>query len=85
MTATLAEHQHGKSKVRVARVWREGSKHYFVEWSVDVMLESDMAHAFLKGSNTDMTATDTQKNTVRSPHISLRVGAKGIVLGAVWR
>jgi urate oxidase len=28
-----------------------------------------MAHAFLDGSNTDMTATDTQKNTVRGqPH-----------------
>ncbi|CAL5225692.1 g8557 [Coccomyxa viridis] len=28
------------------------------------MLESDMAHAFIEGSNADMTATDTQKNTV---------------------
>ncbi|KAL0019218.1 hypothetical protein WJX77_010006 [Trebouxia sp. C0004] len=28
------------------------------------MLESDMAHAFTGGSNADMTATDTQKNTV---------------------
>lgn len=37
-----------------------------VEWSVAVMLESDMAHAFLTHSNKDMTATDTQKNTVRS-------------------
>ena len=81
MTATLAEHQHGKSKVRVARVWREGNRHYFVEWSVDVMLESDMAHAFLKGTNTNMTATDTQKNTVRYLLISLRVGKSGIVLG----
>ena len=30
------------------------------------MLESDMAHAYYQGSNKDMTATDTQKNTVRS-------------------
>ena len=36
-----------------------------VEWTVFCMLESDMAHAFLEGSNADMTATDTQKNTVR--------------------
>lgn len=64
MSANLAVHQHGKGKVRVGRVWREGSKHYFVEWSVDVMLESDMAHAFKDGSNTDMTTTDTTKNTV---------------------
>ena len=65
MSAKLAVHQHGKSKVRVGRVWREGSKHYFVEWNVDVMLESDMAHAFKNGDNTDMTTTDTTKNTVR--------------------
>ena len=104
MAAKLAQHQHGKSKVRVstdrsvalrlnntliltqirvllcknesfadscsqtpqvARVWKEGSTYTFVEWSVNVMLESDMAHAFTDGTNTDMVATDTQKNTVR--------------------
>ena len=62
--AHLAAHQHGKSRVRVARVWRDGPTHTFVEWSVDTVLESQMAHAFLEGSNSDMTATDTQKNTV---------------------
>ena len=50
--------------MRLGRVWREGNTHYMVEWTVFCMLESDMAHAFLEGSNTDMTATDTQKNTV---------------------
>lgn len=35
-----------------------------MEWTVDTLLESDMAHAFTEGSNADMTATDTQKNTV---------------------
>eukprot|EP00884_Botryococcus_braunii_P007575 jgi/Botrbrau1/16819/Bobra.150_2s0046.1 len=62
--AQLANHQHGKSKVRLGRTWRNGDKHFFVEWSVSTMLESDMAHAFLQGSNADMTATDTQKNLV---------------------
>ena len=67
--ATLKEHQHGKSRVRLGRVWRDGDVHHFVEWKVATVLESDMAHAFLDGSNTDMTATDTQKNTVRGlPH-----------------
>ena len=61
--ATLKEHQHGKSRVRLGRTWREGDVHHFVEWNVATMLESDMAHAFQDGSNTDMTATDTQKNT----------------------
>ena len=64
MAATLAAHQHGKSRVRLGRVWKDGSTHYFVEWMVDIMLESDMAHAVLVGTNTDMTTTDTQKNTV---------------------
>jgi urate oxidase len=35
-----------------------------VEWEVNVMIESDMAHAFKEGTNTNMTATDTCKNTV---------------------
>ena len=64
MAGTLAAHQHGKSKVRLGRVWREGKVHHMVEWTVFSMLESDMAHAFIDGSNADMTATDTQKNTV---------------------
>lgn len=40
--AQLALHQHGKSKVRLGRVWREGNVHHFVEWQVHTMLESDM-------------------------------------------
>ena len=62
--AQLGKHQHGKSKVRVGRVWRDGHKHIFKEWSVDTVLESDMAHAYREGSNEGMTATDTQ---VRPP------------------
>lgn len=62
--AELSLHQHGKSKVRLGRVWREGNVHHFVEWMVHTMLESDMEQAFLAGDNTGMTATDTQKNTV---------------------
>lgn len=61
----LAAHQHGKSRVRLGRTWRRGDVHEFVEFDVYTMLESDMEHAFLRGDNTDMTATDTQKNTVR--------------------
>lgn len=62
--AELAAQQHGKSRVRVGRVWRDGPKHTFVEWTVDTMLESDMEHAYKTESNAGMTATDTQKNTV---------------------
>ena len=38
--------------------------HTFAEYSVDTVLLSAMEHAFLRGSNEGMTATDTQKNTV---------------------
>jgi urate oxidase len=67
---SLAEHQHGKARVRLGRTWRvpqpDGSvRHVFVEWSVQTALESDMAHAFTSPSNAGMTATDTQRNTVR--------------------
>lgn len=66
MSAVLKEHHHGKAKVRVARRWVDAAgREHFVEWTVDTLLESDMAHAFTEGSNADMTATDTQKNTVR--------------------
>ena len=77
MSAVLAEHQHGKGRVRLGRTWREGDVHHFSEWAVYCMLESDMAHSFRTGSNTDMTATDTQKNTVWTPAASpSRVGHK---------
>ncbi|KAK9805934.1 hypothetical protein WJX73_006434 [Symbiochloris irregularis] len=64
MAAYLAQHQHGKLRVRLGRTWREGNTHYFSEWNVSTTLVSDMAHAFKTSSNADMTATDTQKNTV---------------------
>ena len=50
--------------MRVGRVWRRGDVHVFSEFTVNTMLESDMAHAFLTPSNEGMTATDTQKNAV---------------------
>lgn len=76
MSAQLGWQQHGKGKVRLGRTWREGSKHYFVEWQVHCMLESDMAHAYYQGSNKDMTATDTQKNTVRYCRYECRLRPK---------
>jgi len=67
--AFLAKHCHGKSRVRLARVWRpppgSAGVHTFVEWEVQCLLESAMEHAFLRGDNTGMTATDTVKNSVR--------------------
>ncbi|KAG2451510.1 hypothetical protein HYH02_004108 [Chlamydomonas schloesseri] len=64
MAYALPAHHHGKSKVRLGRVWRDGNVHHMVEWNVNTMIDSDMEHAFVNGDNTGMTATDTQKNTV---------------------
>ncbi len=65
--AHLVKHCHGKSRVRVARVWREaGGVHQLAEWTCEVLLESDMAAAFLRGDNSGMTATDTVKNSARA-------------------
>ena len=66
----IAHHQHGKSRVRLGRVWREGSVHHIVEWSVNISLFSDCERAFSEGDNADVVATDTMKNTVRAYEIS---------------
>nr|DAD48379.1 TPA_asm: hypothetical protein HUJ06_018316 [Nelumbo nucifera] len=59
------EQQHGKSKVRVGRVWRkEDGRHFFVEWNVNISLLSDCMPAYVRGDNSDIVATDTMKNTV---------------------
>eukprot|EP00244_Chara_vulgaris_P010870 TRINITY_DN5135_c0_g3_i2.p1 TRINITY_DN5135_c0_g3~~TRINITY_DN5135_c0_g3_i2.p1 ORF type:complete len:312 (-),score=41.77 TRINITY_DN5135_c0_g3_i2:816-1751(-) len=60
----LASHQHGKSRVRLGRVWREGSRHYFVEWRIEIVLLSDVEAAFARGDNSGVVATDSIKNTV---------------------
>lgn len=60
------EQRHGKSRVRVARVWRnkENGVHNFAEWSVDISLLSHCISAYVVSDNSDIVATDTMKNTV---------------------
>ena len=63
------EQRHGKSKVRVSRVWRRPAADggdVFVEWNVNVSLLSDCLEAYTAGDNSAIVATDTMKNTVRS-------------------
>jgi len=74
--AVLGRHQHGKSRVRVARVWREPSgRNVFAEYEVKTTLLSAMEHAYVAGSNEGMTATDTQKNMVYYVAQQLEQGA----------
>ncbi|KAI8539646.1 hypothetical protein RHMOL_Rhmol09G0199000 [Rhododendron molle] len=59
------EQRHGKTRVRVGRVWkRSDGSHSFVEWSVSVSLLSDCLPAYFNGDNSHIVATDTMKNTV---------------------
>lgn len=56
---------HGKSRVRVSRVWRgKDGRDFFVEWSVNISLLSDCLPAYFGGDNSGIVATDTMKNTV---------------------
>ena len=66
--AVLTAHEHGKSRVRLGRTWRDASTraHYFVEWEVAVRLISPaMDKAYTDGDNSGMTTTDTTRNMVR--------------------
>ncbi|CAK9875220.1 unnamed protein product [Sphagnum jensenii] len=61
------EHQHGKARVRVARLWRgkrPGEADYLAEWNVSISLISRVLAAFTDGDNSNIVATDTMKNTV---------------------
>ena len=62
--ATLREHWHGKSRVRVLKRTIQGSTHNVLELTVAIQLWGDTSHVFLNGDNTDLVATDTMKNTV---------------------
>ncbi|KAJ0969656.1 hypothetical protein J5N97_022533 [Dioscorea zingiberensis] len=60
------EQRHGKSRVRVARVWRNAvsGKDLIVEWNVAISLVTDCLPAFTSGNNSSIVATDSMKNTV---------------------
>lgn len=62
--ARLQENRYGKTGVRLLKVTRRNGVHSVLEWTVRVLLEGDFDHTFLTGSNADLLATDTMKNTV---------------------
>jgi urate oxidase len=62
----LAENQYGKSRIRLVRVKREGERHHFLEWKVEILLKGDFESCFKEGDNSKVLATDTMKNTVYS-------------------
>jgi len=61
---TLGPNQYGKAEVRLVTVRREGTVHHLKDLTVSTSLRGDLAATHLTGDNTDVVATDTQKNTV---------------------
>ena len=61
----LLDHHHGKAKVRVLRVRREKTLETVQEYTVATRLFSPMySRVFTDEDNSDLVATDTQKNTI---------------------
>src|ERR1700722_9731744 len=55
---------YGKSQVRLSRVFRDGSRHEFLELSVSIALDGDFIAAYEQADRSLIVATDTMKNTV---------------------
>ena len=55
---------YGKELVKLVRLERRGETHGITDVSVCIQLEGDFAAAHSAGDNTNITATDTMKNTV---------------------
>jgi urate oxidase len=66
MTAFLAHHSYGKSRVRLSRVTRLADRHEICELMVEIRLEGEFEASYLTGDNSRIIATDTMKNVVYS-------------------
>jgi urate oxidase len=67
MTIRLGENQYGKAETHMVRVTKGGpfgSVHEIKDINVSVALSGDFAASHLAGDNSNIVATDTQKNTV---------------------
>jgi urate oxidase len=64
MSAMLTENRYGKSRVRLIKVERQGSRHEMNDLNVDIQLSGDFSAAYLEGDNRKVLPTDTMKNTV---------------------
>jgi len=64
MSAILSENRYGKSRVRLVKVERCGSRHEMKDLNVDVQLSGDFSPAYLEGDNRKVLPTDSMKNTV---------------------
>ncbi|CAM3775098.1 factor-independent urate hydroxylase [Kibdelosporangium persicum] len=64
MSYSLGPNQYGKAEVRMVTVTRSGSTHSMQDLTVSTSLRGALEATHLTGDNSDVVATDTQKNTV---------------------
>ncbi|MBB6429573.1 factor-independent urate hydroxylase [Algisphaera agarilytica] len=67
MPHPLSHNAYGKHRVRVSKIKRSANDpqhHEFIEATVAVTLEGDLAESYTLGDNTNVVATDTCRNTV---------------------
>lgn len=80
----LIQHNYGKAKVRVLKVFRAGKIHSIKELDVQVMLQGNFNASYTKADNRLVVATDSIKNTV-NVFAKQKLGAEtemfGITLG----
>jgi urate oxidase len=55
---------YGKSRVRLAKIEREGTHHHFRELTVHIQFTGDYDACYVSGDNSRILPTDTMKNTV---------------------
>ena len=64
MSIALSENQYGKSRVRLVKVERHGSRHDLSDLNVNILLSGAFEPAYVDGDNSRVLPTDTMKNTV---------------------
>src|SRR5277367_3780128 len=80
----LIQHNYGKAKVRVLKVFRAGAIHSIKELDVQVMLQGDFDASYTKADNRLVVATDSVKNAINilaKQKLGTEMEAFGIVLG----
>ncbi|MBP2215175.1 factor-independent urate hydroxylase [Arthrobacter sp. CAN_C5] len=60
----LGRNQYGKAEVRLVRITRDTDRHTIEDLNVTSQLHGDFEAAYTDGDNSQVVATDTQKNTV---------------------
>ncbi|XP_037088009.1 uricase-like [Pollicipes pollicipes] len=64
MAYEIVDSNYGKNWVKLLHVHRQGSVHTIREWEVCSELTLDSKKDYINGDNSDIVATDSQKNTI---------------------